>query len=127
MGYNYWSDDEQTPSFKDLRLSMRGLRELIARQVSRAQAELDSGHRVRAGSAGGARPAWDTFYGDSGFLGAMIQIVLAALATSVTQFGLEVHAKPSILRLSRSYLDGTIFNTTLQNLHLSLSVPVTHD
>jgi hypothetical protein len=29
----------------------------------------------------------------------MIQILLAALATSVTQFGLEMHAKPSILRL----------------------------
>jgi hypothetical protein len=55
MGYIYWSDDEQTPSVKDLRLSMRGLRKLIVRQVSRAQAELDGGHRVRAGAAGGAR------------------------------------------------------------------------
>jgi hypothetical protein len=36
MGYIYWTDDEQTPSFKDLRLSIRGLRKLIAR------------HRVRA-------------------------------------------------------------------------------
>jgi hypothetical protein len=79
---------------------------------------------------GGFQPAWDTSYGDFGFLGAMIQIVLAALATSgdfVTQFGLEMHVKPSILRLSRSYMDGTIFSSTLRNLHLSLCVPVPHD
>jgi hypothetical protein len=40
MGYIYWSDDEQTLSYKDLRLSMRRLREFITGQVSRAQAEL---------------------------------------------------------------------------------------
>jgi hypothetical protein len=40
MGYIYWSDDEQTLSYKDLRLSMRGLREFVAGQVSRAQVEL---------------------------------------------------------------------------------------
>jgi hypothetical protein len=40
MGYIYWSEDEQTLSYKDLRLSMRGLREFVAAQVTRAQAEL---------------------------------------------------------------------------------------
>jgi hypothetical protein len=40
MGYIYWSNNKQTLSYKDLRLSMRGLREFIAGQVSRAQAEL---------------------------------------------------------------------------------------
>lgn len=40
LGYIYWSDDEQTLSYKDLRLSMRGLRQFIAGQVQLAQADL---------------------------------------------------------------------------------------
>jgi hypothetical protein len=79
---------------------------------------------------GAFKPARDTYPGAFGFSGTMIQIVLAALAVSgdfVKQFGLEVHMEPSILRLCSSYLDGTIFASALQNLHLSLSVPVTHD
>jgi hypothetical protein len=79
---------------------------------------------------GGFQPACDISHGAFGFPGAMILIVLAALATSgdfVTQFELEMHVKPSILRRCSSYLDGTIFTSTLQNLHLSLCVPVTND
>ncbi|EAW23656.1 putative telomere-associated RecQ helicase [Aspergillus fischeri NRRL 181] len=40
LGYIYWSDDEQTLSYKDLRLSMQGLRQFIASQVQLAQADL---------------------------------------------------------------------------------------
>jgi hypothetical protein len=40
LGYIYWSDDEQTLSYKDLRLSMRGLRQFVASQVQLAQADL---------------------------------------------------------------------------------------
>jgi hypothetical protein len=41
MGYIYWSDDDQTLSYKDLHLSMRGFRDFIAGQVTRAQVELE--------------------------------------------------------------------------------------
>ncbi|GFF59231.1 predicted protein [Aspergillus udagawae] len=40
LGYIYWSDDEQTLSYKDLRLSMRGLHQFITSQVQLAQADL---------------------------------------------------------------------------------------
>ncbi|GFF98538.1 predicted protein [Aspergillus udagawae] len=40
LGYIYWSDNEQTLSYKDLRLSMQGLRQFIAGQVHLAQADL---------------------------------------------------------------------------------------
>jgi hypothetical protein len=40
MGYIYWSDDEQTLSYKDLQMSMQGFRQFIANQVQLAQVEL---------------------------------------------------------------------------------------
>ncbi|KAG2001179.1 hypothetical protein GB937_010416, partial [Aspergillus fischeri] len=40
LGYIYWSDDEQTLSYKDLQMSMRGFRQFIASQVELAQAAL---------------------------------------------------------------------------------------
>jgi hypothetical protein len=40
MGYIYWSDDEQTLSYKDLQMSMQGFRQFVASQVQLAQAEL---------------------------------------------------------------------------------------
>jgi hypothetical protein len=41
MGYIYWSDDDQTLSYKELQLSMSGFRQFIAKQVELAQAELE--------------------------------------------------------------------------------------
>ncbi|KAF9882715.1 hypothetical protein FE257_005499, partial [Aspergillus nanangensis] len=41
MGYIYWSDDEQTLSYKELELSMSGFRRFIATQVELAQADLE--------------------------------------------------------------------------------------
>lgn len=40
LGYIYWSDDEQTLSYKDLQLTMGGFRQFVRTQVSLAQAEL---------------------------------------------------------------------------------------
>jgi hypothetical protein len=40
LGYIYWSDDEQTLSYKDLQLMMGGFRRFVRTQVSLAQAEL---------------------------------------------------------------------------------------
>lgn len=41
IGYIYWSDDEQTLSYKDLQLSIRGFRGFIRTQVALAQTELE--------------------------------------------------------------------------------------
>ncbi|KAF9882541.1 hypothetical protein FE257_007500, partial [Aspergillus nanangensis] len=41
MGYIYWSDDEQTLSYKELELSMSGFCRFIATQVELAQADLE--------------------------------------------------------------------------------------
>ncbi|GFF60414.1 predicted protein [Aspergillus udagawae] len=40
IGYIYWSDDEQTLSYKDLQMSMQGFCQFIANQVQLAQVEL---------------------------------------------------------------------------------------
>ncbi|OOO04500.1 hypothetical protein AFCA_000004 [Aspergillus flavus] len=41
LGYIYWSDDEQTLSYKELQLSMKGFRQFTATQVQLAQDELE--------------------------------------------------------------------------------------
>ncbi|KAF9882574.1 hypothetical protein FE257_006756 [Aspergillus nanangensis] len=41
MGYIYWNDDDQTLSYKELQLSMSGLRRFVAKQVELAQAQLE--------------------------------------------------------------------------------------
>ncbi|THC88035.1 hypothetical protein EYZ11_012519 [Aspergillus tanneri] len=41
QGYIYWSDDEQTLSYKELRLTITGFRQFIRTQVALAQASLE--------------------------------------------------------------------------------------
>ena len=41
MGYIYWSDDEQTLSYKELQLSMLGFRQFVVKQVQLAQTQLE--------------------------------------------------------------------------------------
>jgi hypothetical protein len=41
LGYIYWSDDEQTLTYKELRLSMGGLRQFIRTEVALAQLDLE--------------------------------------------------------------------------------------
>jgi hypothetical protein len=41
LGYIYWSDDEQTLTYKELRLSMGGLRQFICTKVALAQLDLE--------------------------------------------------------------------------------------
>ncbi|KAI9035076.1 uncharacterized protein KD926_004658 [Aspergillus affinis] len=41
MGYIYWSDDDQTLSYKELQLSMSGFWQFIAKQVQLAQIQLE--------------------------------------------------------------------------------------
>jgi hypothetical protein len=41
LGYIYWSDDEQTLTYKELRLSMQGLRQFIRTEVTLAQLDLE--------------------------------------------------------------------------------------
>jgi hypothetical protein len=41
MGYIYWSDDNQTLSYKELQLSMSAFRQFVAKQVQLAQMQLE--------------------------------------------------------------------------------------